>query len=56
LGEDEVMEVLTLKEGQKMEQEKLMAFCEDRVAYFAVPRYFKDSLPRTPTEKVEKYK
>jgi crotonobetaine/carnitine-CoA ligase len=28
------------------------------MAYFAVPRYleFKDSLPKTPTQRVEKYK
>jgi len=52
------MEGLILKESQKMEPEELIAFCEDRVAYFAVSRYveFKDSLPRIPTEKVEKYK
>lgn len=58
LGEDEVMAVVVLKQGQKLEPEELIGFCEDRMAYFAVPRYveFRDSLPRTPTEKVEKYK
>ncbi len=58
LGEDEVMAVVILKKGKKMEPEELIAFCEDKMAYFAVPRYveFRDSLPRTPTEKIEKYK
>jgi crotonobetaine/carnitine-CoA ligase len=56
--EDEVKVVLVLKEGEKLAPEELMAFCEDRMAYFAVPRYveFIDGLPKTPTEKVEKYR
>ena len=58
LGEDEVMTVVILKKGEKIGPEELIAFCEDKMAYFAVPRYveFSDSFPRTPTEKVEKYK
>jgi crotonobetaine/carnitine-CoA ligase len=58
LAEDEVMAVVVLKEGERMKPEEIIAFCEDRMAYFSVPRYieFKESLPRTPTEKVEKYK
>jgi len=58
LGEDEVMAVVVLKEGEKLKPEELIAFCEDRIAYFAIPRYveFRESLPRTPTEKVEKYR
>jgi crotonobetaine/carnitine-CoA ligase len=58
LGEDEVMAVVILKKGKRMIPEELIAFCEDKMAYFAVPRYveFRSSLPRTPTEKVEKYK
>jgi len=58
LGEDEVMAALVLKEGEKVTPEELIAYCNDRMAYFAVPRYlvFSDSLPKTPTQRVEKYK
>jgi crotonobetaine/carnitine-CoA ligase len=58
LTEDEVKTVVVLKPGEKMAPEELMGWCEDRMAYFAVPRYveFRDSLPKTPTLRVEKYK
>jgi crotonobetaine/carnitine-CoA ligase len=58
LGEEEVMAVVVLRQGKEMEPAELISFCEERMAYFSVPRYivFKESLPRTPTEKVEKYK
>ena len=58
LGEDEVKAVVILKEDQAIEPLELIKFCEDRMAYFAIPRYieFVDELPRTPTQKVEKYK
>ena len=58
LGEDEVKTAVVLKPRTKMAPEELIAFCNDRMAYFAVPRYleFKESLPKTPTARVEKYK
>lgn len=58
LGEDDVMVCLTLKPGQKLSPEELIAHCENAMAYFMVPRYlrFMDSLPKTPTERVQKYK
>ncbi len=58
VGEDEVMASVVLTEGEKMEPEELIAFCEERMAYFAVPRYveFREKLPKTPTQKIEKYK
>jgi crotonobetaine/carnitine-CoA ligase len=58
LGEDEVKVAVVLKKGEKLSPEELVSFCNDRMAYFAVPRYveFKESLPKTPTERVEKYK
>ena len=57
-GEDDVMAAVVLKSGEKLAPEELMAFCEERMAYFAVPRYlaFRESLPKTPTARVEKYK
>jgi len=58
LGEDEVMTCLTLKPKHKLTPEELTAYCEERTAYFMIPRYirFMDALPKTPTERVEKYK
>lgn len=58
LGEDDVMAAVVLKEGQSLAPEDLIAYCNDRMAYFAVPRYleFRASLPKTPTQRVEKYK
>lgn len=58
LGEDDVMAAVVLKEGQTVSPEDLIAYCNDRMAYFAVPRYleFRDNLPKTPTQRVEKYK
>ena len=56
--EDEVKIVAVLKEGEHLSPEELIDFCDERMAYFAVPRFieFKPSLPKTPTERVEKYK
>jgi len=58
VGEDEVMVCLTLKPHQKLTPEQLTAYCEERMAYFMVPRYIRimQTLPKTPTERVEKYK
>jgi len=58
LGEDEVMVCLTLKPGQKLTPVELTAHCEERMAYFMVPRYlrFMEGLPKTPTERVQKYR
>ena len=58
LGEDEVAACLELTPGHSLSPEDFIAFCEERMAYFMVPRYvrFMDDLPRTPTLRVEKYK
>ena len=58
LGEDEVMICLTLREGKSLTPEELMAHCEERMAYFMVPRYVRimDQLPKTPTERIQKAK
>lgn len=57
LGEDEVMVCLTLKPEQKITPLDLIVYCEERMAYFMVPRYlrFMNALPKTPTERVLKY-
>lgn len=56
LGEDEVMIVITLKPEKALSPEELMAHCEDRMAYFMIPRYvrFMKAMPKTPTQRVQK--
>lgn len=56
LGEDDVMVVVVLREGQSLTPEELIAHCETRMAKFMVPRYieFRDSLPKTETHRVQK--
>ncbi len=58
LGEDEVMVCVTPKAGQGLTPEEIVAHCESRMAYFMVPRYirFLERMPKTPTERIEKYK
>jgi len=58
LSEDDVKIVVVLKEGGQVSPEQLIKFCEERMAYFMVPRYveFRDALPKTPTQRIEKYK
>jgi crotonobetaine/carnitine-CoA ligase len=58
LGEDEVKVAVVLKPGISLSPEALIEFCEDRMPYFAVPRYveFKGSFPKTVSQRVEKYK
>ena len=58
LGEDDLKVVVILKGGQKLSHEDLLKYCEDHLAYFAVPRYveFKDALPKTEMgDKTKKY-
>jgi crotonobetaine/carnitine-CoA ligase len=58
VGEEEVKAVVVLKEGQRLTPVELVRWCEPRMAYFAIPRYiaFRASLPKTPSERVEKFK
>jgi crotonobetaine/carnitine-CoA ligase len=58
IGEDEVKICVVLKPGAGLSAEELIRHCNDRMPYFAVPRYveFMESLPKTPTDRVEKYK
>jgi crotonobetaine/carnitine-CoA ligase len=58
LSEDDVMAYIVLKPGEKMRHEEIVDFCSHNMAYFMVPRYveFVDALPKTPSQKIEKYK
>jgi crotonobetaine/carnitine-CoA ligase len=58
LGEDDVKVVVVLRPGQSLTAQELWAHCEKNMPRFWIPRYieFRDALPRTPTQKVEKYR
>lgn len=58
LGEEDVKAVVVLKDGHQMDCPELIEWCKARMAYFCVPRYieFRQSLPKTPSDRVEKYK
>ena len=57
LAEDEVKICVVLQPGQTLGYEELIRYANDRMPYFAVPRYveFMDKLPKTPTERIQKY-
>lgn len=56
VSEDEVKIVVVLEKGETLPPEELLDFCQERMPYFAVPRYveFVDDLPKTPTDRVRK--
>jgi crotonobetaine/carnitine-CoA ligase len=56
LGEDEVMACIVLRDGQSMKAEEIIDWCKERLANFKLPRFiqFRDSLPKTSTERVAK--
>lgn len=58
LGEEEVMVAVVVKEGDRVTPTELLDFCQERLPYFAVPRYvrFRDDLPKTPSQRIQKYK
>jgi crotonobetaine/carnitine-CoA ligase len=55
-GEDEIKACLVLSGSGELDPAEFWAWCEERLPYFAVPRYLEvlDGLPKTPTEKVLK--
>ncbi|MBW1787155.1 MAG: ATP-dependent acyl-CoA ligase [Deltaproteobacteria bacterium] len=57
LGEDEVKIYVILQPDEKLEPEELLVFCEERMAYFMVPRYveFIKAFPKTATERTQKF-
>lgn len=56
LGEDDVMAVVVLKDGESLTPEALVEFVEPRMAKFMVPRYveIRDELPKTETHRIQK--
>ncbi|MCP4749289.1 MAG: ATP-dependent acyl-CoA ligase [Proteobacteria bacterium] len=58
VGEEEIKASIVLREGHKLDPVDIMKWCEERLAYFMIPRFveFRDRLPMTGSERVEKYK
>lgn len=54
---EQVMAWVILKPGEECDEEELRAYCDDQIAYFKIPRYwrFTDSFPMTVTGKVQKF-
>ena len=57
-SEDELKIDVVLKDGESPAAEELCRFINDNAPHYFVPRYleFVDSLPYTPTNKVQKYR
>jgi crotonobetaine/carnitine-CoA ligase len=55
-AEDEILVCVVARDGRAPDVHGLLAFCDERMPYFAVPRYVRvvASLPKTPTERVRK--
>jgi crotonobetaine/carnitine-CoA ligase len=55
-AEDEILVCLVAREGCEIDPAGLLGWCEERMPYFALPRYLRvmESLPKTPTERVRK--
>jgi crotonobetaine/carnitine-CoA ligase len=58
LSEEDVMVAIVARPDRRIDPVDLVAFCETTMARHMVPRYVDivDALPKTPTEKVEKYR
>ena len=58
VGEEDVKVVVVKLDGEQVTEAELIDWCEPRIAYFAIPRYiaFRSELPKTASERVEKYK
>ncbi|HEV8638579.1 MAG TPA: ATP-dependent acyl-CoA ligase [Chloroflexota bacterium] len=58
LGEEDVRIVIVPRPGETIDPIEIVRWCEERMAYFMVPRYVetRDALPKTATERVEKYR
>ena len=55
---EEVMAWIKAREGARVEEEDLVAFCRGKIATYKIPRYWKfvDSFPMTVTGKIQKFK
>lgn len=58
MTEEEVMAFVVLREGSRLEPRALTDWCSTHMARFMMPRFvrFLPALPKTPTDKVEKFR
>ena len=58
LGEDDILTAVVEREGMQVTAQEIADWCRERLAAIKVPRYvtFVESLPHTPTHRVEKFK
>lgn len=56
VGEDEIKVVVALREGVALSFADIMAFCEEKMPKFMIPRYIElvPEIPKLPNEKVDK--
>ncbi|MDQ0341114.1 crotonobetaine/carnitine-CoA ligase [Caldalkalibacillus uzonensis] len=57
LGEEDVKVVLVVEDESVFDYVEFIKFCEERMAYYMVPRYIelRSFLPKTATERVQKF-
>jgi crotonobetaine/carnitine-CoA ligase len=57
MSEDDVLAIVAPAPGEQIDPVELLEFLQPRLAHFMLPRYVRvmADLPRTPTQKVEKY-
>ena len=58
MSEDDVMVYVVVRPGETLTHAEVVHFAAENMSYFMVPRFveFVDGLPKTATEKLEKYK
>lgn len=58
LTDEDILVFVVLREGRELDPREIVAWCEERLAKFKIPRYveFIDELPKTPTSKIEKHR
>ena len=58
LGHDEIVAHVVPKEGISIDPKEFFEFCNEKMAYFMVPKYLviRPELPKTSTLRIEKYK
>ncbi|MBF8668352.1 AMP-binding protein [Pseudomonas putida] len=58
IKDEEVKAFIVLRSGMTVDEQSIVAWCEELLPLFAVPRFieFIDSLPKTPTGKTQKHK
>ncbi|MDQ0216114.1 crotonobetaine/carnitine-CoA ligase [Oikeobacillus pervagus] len=58
VGEEDVKLYVVPKKDETLTPEEIIRWCEERMAYFMVPRYIEwmEAFPKTATERIQKFK